>query len=86
MTVVKARDLGKLPGICNVCWSNQTHHPADEGRDAYHCHHNDVLAMPKADLSGWFCESGITREEYARRAQAAATAVEVLAARASKMN
>ena len=81
-----ARDLGKPPGICNVCWSDQTHHPADEGRDAYHCRHNDVLAVPKADFTGWICESGVTQQQYAFRAEATVTTLELLAAEKNKMN
>lgn len=86
MTIVTVRDLGKPPGICNVCWSDQTHHPADEGRGVYHCHHNDALAMPKADYLGWIIETGIDREEYIRRAEAAATTLELLTAKTSRMN
>ena len=86
MTALKARELGKPPGICNVCWSDQTHHPADDGRGVYHCHHNDALAMPKADYSGWIVETGIDRDEYIRRAEEAATTLELLTANAGKMN
>lgn len=87
MKAVAARDLGKPPGICNVCFSDQQiHHPADQGRECFHCHHQDALAMPKADYSGWIIETGVSREEYIRRAEAAATTLELLAAEASKMN
>ena len=80
------RDLSKPPGICNVCWSDQTHHSLDAGRECFHCHHQDTLAMPKADYSGWIIETGVEREEYIRRAEAAATTLDLLAAAAKKIN
>ena len=78
--------LPQPPGICDDCYANQTFHPADAGRGVYHCHHNDALAMLKADATGWIIETGIDREEYIRRAEAAATTLELLTARANKMN
>ena len=87
MTTRTTRDrLPQPPGICTECWSFQTHYSADEERGVYHCHHNDALAMPKADATGWIIETGIDREEYIRRAEAAATTLELLTARANKMN
>ncbi len=80
------RDLAKPPGICNVCFSDQNHHPLDTGRECFHCHHQDTLAMPKADYSGWLIETGVEREEYIRRADAAATTLDLLAAVAKKLN
>ena len=86
MTVLKARKLGKPPGICNVCWSDQTHHSLDTGGECFHCHHQDTLAMAKVDYSGWIIETGVSREEYVRTAESVATTLELLAAKASKMN
>lgn len=87
MTRRATRDrLPQPPGICNDCYANQTFHPADQGEGCYYCSHNGVLAICKADLSGWICESGIDRAEWQRRAEGAAVTVELLAAAAKKMN
>ena len=80
------RDLPKPFGICNICYSDQTHHSLDTGGECFHCHHQDTLAMPKADCSGWIIETGVSHEEYIRRAEAAATTLDLLAAAAKKMN
>ena len=78
--------LPRPPGICDECYCDQTHHPLDAGQGVYYCSHNDVLAICKADFSGWFSESGVNRAEWKRRAEAAATTVDLLAAAAKKMN
>jgi len=78
--------LGQPPGICDQCYANQTFCPADVGREAYYCCHNEVLAFPRPDGKGWICESGVSETEWNQRAESAARTLEVLAARANKMN
>lgn len=71
--LITARDLGRPPGICELCWNEQTNHALDEGGGAFHCHHNNTQAIVKAELTGWLIETGVSREEYIRRAESAAT-------------
>ena len=78
--------LERPPGICDECYANQTFHPADVGREAYYCRHNGVLAFPRPDFKGWFSESGVSEAEHNQRFESAARTLEVLAARANKMN
>ena len=77
--------LPQPPGICDDCYANQMFHSADQGGDAYYCDHNKCLALPKNDFSGWLCETGIDRAEWQRRAEAAASTLDLLAAQAKKM-
>ena len=78
--------LSPPPGICEQCFTNQTHHRLDTEQGIYYCAHNKCLALPKSDLTGWICETGIDRAEWQRKAEAAATTLEVLTAQAKKMN
>lgn len=86
MTAREQKKLEQPVGICSACWSRRTHHSLDAGRECFHCHHQDTLAMPKADYSGWIIETGVSHEEYIRRAEAASTTLDLLAAQAKKMN
>ncbi len=88
MTIVKARDLGKPPGVCESCWAtDQKHHPADDGGgEAFYCSHHRVLAIVKSDYSGWFVESHLSREEYDRRCELAAQGVAAIKARTNALN
>ena len=81
----RRQKLGQPPGVCADCWKNQTHNPSDEHREAYHCHHNNAMAMPNAAGTGWCIFTGVSREEYRARAESAATTVDLLAAAAKKM-
>ena len=86
MTIVTVKDLGRPPGICDACWTMQNHHPRDTAAQCFHCRHTDTLALPKADYSGWFCETGVDAAELARRQDVAATTETVLAAKRKSMN
>ena len=87
MTRRTTRDrLPQPPGICVECFTNQRFNPADQGGDAFYCDHNQCLALPKSDFSGWIVESGIDRAEWQRRVEGAAVSVGLLAAAAKKMN
>lgn len=86
MTEASVRDLGRPPGICDNCWTMQQHHPRDVFAQCFHCHHTDTLALPKADLSGWFCETGVDAAELARRQEVASTMETAIVAEQKRMN
>ena len=87
MTTRTTRDrLPRPPGICEACFSDQAFHSLDQGGDAFYCGHNQCLALPKSDFSGWIVESGVSSGEWDRRTQAASTTLDLLAAAAKKMN
>ena len=81
-----AQDLGQPPGICDICFEQQTHHALDVGGHAFHCHHNDTQAIAKADCSGWLVEQGVSRAEYQRRAEAAVQALAIIDNRKASLN
>ena len=78
--------LQRPPCICDDCWNNQTFHPSDEHCAAYHCHHNNAMAMPNAAGTGWCIFTGVSREEYRARAESAAMATAQLQAKAKGMH
>ena len=68
------------PGICDECFCHQSHHSLDTGGDIYFCAHNNCLAIPKSDLSGWIIETGIDSSEWLRRADVAERTLDLLGA------
>ena len=76
--------LGRPPGICDDCYTNQQHHPLDTGHGVFYCKHTQTIAMLKQNGTGFLLETGISEAEHTRRIESAAVTIEMMQAPANK--
>ena len=68
------------PGICEECYEHQTFHSLDQGEQVYYCSHHDTLAISKNSLDGWLVETGVSPDDWIRRADVAERTLDLLGA------